>query len=320
MRSEGVGHECTFYFTQPLHYPADQPLEVPRAPLLGLGISLGLSLGRSTRRVEPLVIPKVGAAAADDVHSISVPVGTHAEHEAQLSGDAPRPLRGALDLTRSHVLDPDPDIHPVFSDKQAPPSRNGPRNSDGEEELLYDATAGEYMPRLRILIVDDSALNRKLMAKRLRKEGHECCEAEDGDAAVDLVAQSLRVDDGVDESNTTPGYDAITMDNVLHIVYTVTHRAVPEMTLLSVDDASSAGYAGHGADTRAWVRRHHRRGDWERARRRRPGLPQLRREPRHCQALRLRQVPKGVCEAPVRVTTEYGAAYLKFASTITDTD
>jgi signal transduction histidine kinase len=59
---------------------------------------------------------------------------------------------------------------------------------------------------MRVLIVDDSALNRKMMAKRLEKLNCILLEVDDGDVAVERVQASLR-------GEIAP-FDIITMDNV----------------------------------------------------------------------------------------------------------
>jgi CheY-like chemotaxis protein len=70
---------------------------------------------------------------------------------------------------------------------------------------VQDEEAGRYC--FRVLVVDDSGLNRKLMRKRLEKRGFLVTEADDGDVACQLVADSLQ-DDDADK------FDVITMDNV----------------------------------------------------------------------------------------------------------
>jgi PleD family two-component response regulator len=41
---------------------------------------------------------------------------------------------------------------------------------------------------LKILIVDDSAMNRKLMNRTLARKGHECDEAEDGQVLLNFLS------------------------------------------------------------------------------------------------------------------------------------
>ena len=60
---------------------------------------------------------------------------------------------------------------------------------------------------LRVLIVDDSELNRKMMRKRFEREGHICFDAEDGDVAVAMVEAALKTPEA-------QSFDVITMDNV----------------------------------------------------------------------------------------------------------
>jgi CheY-like chemotaxis protein len=62
---------------------------------------------------------------------------------------------------------------------------------------------------LKILIVDDAVMNRKLLARLLRNHGHQCDEAEDGDVAVRLVKQ------GMDESQP---YDTVLLDNEMPVM------------------------------------------------------------------------------------------------------
>ena len=67
-----------------------------------------------------------------------------------------------------------------------------------EDDLLIEP--------LKVLIVDDSAMNRKLLVRLLQNQGHTCDQAENGLAAVDKVKEAL--------ANDTP-YDSILMDNLI---------------------------------------------------------------------------------------------------------
>ena len=62
---------------------------------------------------------------------------------------------------------------------------------------------------LKILVVDDAAMNRKLLARLLRKHGHECDEAEDGAVAVRLVKRAI------DDSRP---YDTVLLDNEMPVM------------------------------------------------------------------------------------------------------
>jgi CheY-like chemotaxis protein len=59
---------------------------------------------------------------------------------------------------------------------------------------------------LHTLVVDDTPLNRKLLAKMLQKKGHTCDQAENGQIAVEFVESSL-----LPRGNNRP-YDLILMD------------------------------------------------------------------------------------------------------------
>lgn len=59
----------------------------------------------------------------------------------------------------------------------------------------------------RILVVDDSPMNRKMLAKLLESEGHTTYTADDGEVAVHLVKTSI-------EENDPSRYEIILMDNV----------------------------------------------------------------------------------------------------------
>jgi len=48
---------------------------------------------------------------------------------------------------------------------------------------------------LRVLVVDDSAMNRKLLVRLLQNQGHICVEAEDGTYAVERIKESLSEND-----------------------------------------------------------------------------------------------------------------------------
>ena len=62
---------------------------------------------------------------------------------------------------------------------------------------------------LRILVVDDSKLNRKVIVKLMESLSHNCVEAADGKAAVDLIRDSVQ--------NEYP-FDLILMDNQMPVL------------------------------------------------------------------------------------------------------
>lgn len=76
--------------------------------------------------------------------------------------------------------------------------------------LPADGSGGLPQRKLHVLVVDDSALNRKMLLKRFEKEGYSLAEADDGDTAVAFVQDRL---------NQQEPLDVITMDNVLYFLF-----------------------------------------------------------------------------------------------------
>ena len=71
----------------------------------------------------------------------------------------------------------------------------GTEQSPTHKSPSCPAKAGHGLPPaefLRILVVDDAAVNRKLMVRLLKNKGHDCVEAEDGLVAVERVKDSIR--------------------------------------------------------------------------------------------------------------------------------
>lgn len=89
---------------------------------------------------------------------------------------------------------PDDDVNQEFIDSQSSSlSENAPIDyRDGTLDVL-DRT-------LRILVVDDSAMVRKMTIKLMNSLGHSCEEADDGDTAVEVV-------------RSRHAFDIILMDN-----------------------------------------------------------------------------------------------------------
>jgi len=67
---------------------------------------------------------------------------------------------------------------------------------------------------LRVLVVDDAPMNRKLLIRLLQKQGHDCEEADDGDIAVEMVRKTMACGTSADEEVViAPLYDTILLDN-----------------------------------------------------------------------------------------------------------
>lgn len=73
--------------------------------------------------------------------------------------------------------------------------------------------------RFKILVVDDSKLNRKMLVKSLKTERHSCDEAEDGLEAVRMVTKMSESKTDESSSLSCPySYDAILMDFMMPIM------------------------------------------------------------------------------------------------------
>jgi CheY-like chemotaxis protein len=64
---------------------------------------------------------------------------------------------------------------------------------------------------LELLVVDDSRLNRKMLLKCLRADGHTCCEAEDGLEAIAMVKERI----GHGTGGHGRPFDAVLMDFIM---------------------------------------------------------------------------------------------------------
>ena len=86
---------------------------------------------------------------------------------------------------------------------------------------LDEALSGEQRT-FRILVVDDSSSNRKLLCRLLEHKGHVCTQAENGQVAVDLVRNAI-------ENDTKP-FDTILLDYLMPVMNGPTAaRALREM-------------------------------------------------------------------------------------------
>ena len=89
-----------------------------------------------------------------------------------------------------------------------------PETDGGETTEIYPMSMHssyrdfDAMP-LHVLVVDDAAMNRKLLSRLLRNHGHVCDEAEDGEVAVRLVKQAM--------ADQNP-YDTVLLDNEMPVM------------------------------------------------------------------------------------------------------
>ena len=78
------------------------------------------------------------------------------------------------------------------------------------DNLNVSAAVATASPKWNILLVDDSPLNRKMLAKTLRAAGHTCEEAGNGKEGVDMVRSRV--------ATSTLPYDVVLMDFVMPVM------------------------------------------------------------------------------------------------------
>ena len=135
-----------------------------------------------------------------------VPVCDEFESHPATRGPS-EPLTSDLGEIKSDlILDP---LFPSFKHPLGlPPKAQISPEVDAPKALNTTAGKGGTeagLVNMKVLVVDDSALNRKMMVNRLERLGCSTFVADDGDTAVALVQQTL---------GTNEQYDVITMDNV----------------------------------------------------------------------------------------------------------
>lgn len=85
---------------------------------------------------------------------------------------------------------------------------NSPQVGIESESLRLHTSSADYFYKFtRLLIVDDSALSRKMLCRLLVHSGYECIEAQDGIEAIEIVKASLK-----SRMNSGDKIDAILMD------------------------------------------------------------------------------------------------------------
>lgn len=168
-------------------------------------------------------------------HATIAPLGMEAQRDTQLDSQLPNALR-----EKQCPQVPDEDV-PLVSQSPCPSTRSrigellsaksrpcsrSPRSKSGFLAVSKpNSSASEVMRRhtfqpgdcvekietrgLNLLVVDDSAMNRRMIVRLMNGLGHRCTEAEDGGAAVAEVRRSLT------DGST---YDVILMDNQMPVM------------------------------------------------------------------------------------------------------
>ena len=161
----------------------------------GSVFTLRLPMLRCLTGPASLYFPTVGVSAVNTARSLATSSATPTPRlpNATARPDTARAvstLQAAVHSESSHSPDP-------------------PDSSARSPSLSLRSACGPIPERpLRFLVVDDSSLNRKMLCRLLRNQGHECAEAEDGAQALPTVAAALKLQPRVnDESKTADGPD-----------------------------------------------------------------------------------------------------------------
>ena len=143
----------------------------------------------------------MGSSFTVEIPMLRLPLGMHTQQPTDRT-DSDEVIHDVQSANPTVNKMPDPPLERKTSLKPISPRHVAPTF-----HLLSEPGNIEY----DLLVVDDSRLNRKVLMKCLKKDGHRCTEAEDGLEAIE------RVKDRIDFSNGGRGkpYDAILMDFVM---------------------------------------------------------------------------------------------------------
>jgi CheY-like chemotaxis protein len=108
-----------------------------------------------------------------------------------------------------------------------------PESLKNKKQLSSESVSTTFKS-LRVLIVDDASVNRKLMMRLLKNQGHYCDEAEDGLVAVQQVANALKAGNP---------YDTILMDFEMPVMNGPT--AAQKIRALGCDSLFIVGITGN---------------------------------------------------------------------------
>jgi CheY-like chemotaxis protein len=121
---------------------------------------------------------------------------------------------GGIDSSNSsHEAIQDSQQIPMHISSLSTPPNSEKKGEKGEEGVERGEKRGAEREQgkkaLRVLAVDDSALNRKMLSKLLKAYGHTVDEVGDGQSALDRVKQSL------EGGGDVAAYDVILMDSMM---------------------------------------------------------------------------------------------------------
>jgi CheY-like chemotaxis protein len=116
--------------------------------------------------------------------------GIMKRHDGNLTADSDGLAQGTA-FTLTLPVYSIPDGHPsLCREEHASPSEN-----NNDHAIRADAAPAQQQQaparNLRVLVVDDAKINRKLLSKLLERQGHACDQAEDGVQAIKKVTEAL---------------------------------------------------------------------------------------------------------------------------------
>ena len=155
-------------------------------------------------------------ATSTEIRSLRAPLSAHSLRSGRTFMDSYFDNRRSgsvksslwtLDLVQDAGRGPD-SLRQLIADKTLM-STNAIRDAEAENRRMSQETVASLTWKPRLLIVDDSRLNRKMMCRLLSNRSEVCDEAEDGLDAVKMVEQAMKND---------TAYDIILMDYMMPIM------------------------------------------------------------------------------------------------------
>ena len=195
VHSEGEGHGCTFTVKLPMRV---------KSLVGGMGVTGGSRVDLETEVYGRDMEAKAGQSGNSVREFLWVP-----EEEDAIGSSSTSPPS-----SHHRTPSPRPVPHPEPTATLQPPPHTALRPTPHQPPSPTASRA------LRLLVVDDSHLNRKMILRVMRSHGHVCEEADDGIPAVDLIKRlmqepALSNDSSSTSPTPTPTYtpfDMILMD------------------------------------------------------------------------------------------------------------
>jgi len=202
--SKGEGHGCTFTLTLPLIREVHQPSPQGRMSLKRTPSGKVFYKSKLVRQFSTMSRNKIHVSC-----SISVKSESNDFYEGKVM-DFPHsfsalqtPISAMSSPFAAHMLN-----FPQTPQHELVPGHVS--NASRDDHSLNSALAP--LPQLRVLVVDDTPLSRKMQCRLLKRRCRAFIEAEDGQQAVDIIRESLASND------IQSAIDLILMDSVMPVL------------------------------------------------------------------------------------------------------